>query len=69
MVIATIVKNSWGFGQGFFLNNFAASHGFQTMWVTYGATLFILTFSIPLYFYGKTVRRWSKDAWVHQHNL
>lgn len=69
MVIATIVKNTWSFGLGFFINDLTAGSGYQAMWLTFGMTLFILSFAIPLYFKGKTVRRWSKDSWVHQHNL
>lgn len=33
LVIATVVKNTYGFGMTFFINDWAASSGYQIMWL------------------------------------
>lgn len=69
LTIGTIVKNTWSFGVTFYLNDWAAKDGYEVMWFTPAVLMTILCFSLPLYFFGKKVRGWSKNDKVHFHNL
>jgi len=68
LVIATIIKNSYGFGMTFFVNDWAANSGYQVMWCIPGITLVLCLLAIPVFFYGKAMRRWSKNDSVHGHH-
>ncbi|CAG9942530.1 unnamed protein product [Clonostachys rosea f. rosea IK726] len=67
MVIATVCKNTFGFGMTYFMNDWAASNGFiqptmLLMAMTVGITLLGMVVFI---FFGKKFRYWTKDARIH----
>jgi hypothetical protein len=68
LLIATILKNSYGFGMTFFVNDWVVTAGYQIVWCTAGITLVLVLLAIPIFFYGKTLRRWSKNDSVHGHH-
>jgi hypothetical protein len=67
MVIATVCKNTFGFGMTYYVNDWAAKSGFVSpLMLLMGMTVgFSLTGVVLLGMWGKTVRRWSRDAKVH----
>ncbi|VUC22227.1 unnamed protein product [Clonostachys rosea] len=67
MVIATVCKNTFGFGMTYFMNDWAATSGFipptmLLMSMTVGITLLGM---IVFIFFGKKFRYWTKDARIH----
>jgi hypothetical protein len=67
LVSATINKNLWAYGVTRFLNVWIVEDGYITPIMTNAATcLFIVAMAIPLYFWGKRVRTWSKNSSVHR---
>lgn len=68
MVIATVLKNSSGFAMSYWIPSLGEAHGFMTplmVWWTFTALPILL--AIPLYFWGKNLRRWTKNVTVHQY--
>jgi hypothetical protein len=67
LVSATINKNLWGYGVSKFINIWIEEVGYVTpiMTNTTSCLIFILLV-VPLYFYGKKVRGWSKNSSVHR---
>lgn len=67
MVSVTVNKNLWGYGVSTFLIPWVVKSGFVApLWVL-GATGFVVHLAaIPLYFYGKRLRRSTKDSFVHK---
>ncbi|EON65741.1 hypothetical protein W97_04980 [Coniosporium apollinis CBS 100218] len=68
MVTATVTKNTFGFGMTYFVNDWAAEHGFVPplmllMAMTVGFSLIGMLVSLA---YGKTMRRWTRNAKLHQ---
>jgi MFS family permease len=67
LVSATVNKNLWGYGISKFLTPWILKDGYIPPQLTNMALcLFFISCAIPLYFYGKTVRRWSKNSFVHK---
>ncbi|KAH7274708.1 major facilitator superfamily domain-containing protein [Fusarium solani] len=67
MAIATVCKNTFGFGMTYFVNDWATADGFVPpvmllMAMTAGITLVGM---IALIFYGKTCRRLTRNSKVH----
>ncbi|KAL7627341.1 hypothetical protein AAE478_001533 [Parahypoxylon ruwenzoriense] len=67
MIAATIVKNTFGFGMLFFLNDWAARSGYIApillfMALTVGSCVVGMAIFIP---FGKQFRRWTKDSELH----
>jgi hypothetical protein len=66
-LFATINKNLWAYGVSKFLNVWIIEIGYITPSMTVmGLTLFFILFAIPLYFRGKTVRKWTKNSSLHK---
>ena len=68
LVIATVIKNVWGYGMTKFLNTWIVQMGYiaplMTIMALNAATL--LLGALPLYFYGKKLRGWSAASSVHK---
>ncbi|KAF2442058.1 MFS general substrate transporter [Karstenula rhodostoma CBS 690.94] len=67
MVIATVCKNTFGFGMTYYMNDWATKSGYVQpvmllMAMAVGITLFGMVVFI---FFGKTFRRWTKDSNIH----
>ncbi|KAA8913487.1 putative MFS transporter [Sphaerosporella brunnea] len=66
LVSATVNKNLWGYGVAEFMTNWVISAGYVTPMVTImGTHMAICLFAVPLYFWGKNLRRITKDSNVH----
>lgn len=67
MVCATVLKNLLGFSYSYWVFQLAQSQGFITVFmVQLAITLGPALFGIPLYFYGKQLRRWTRDSNLHR---
>ncbi|KAK7204562.1 MFS transporter-like protein [Myxozyma melibiosi] len=63
----TINKNLWGYGVSKFLTSWILSSGFVPPIITILAlNIAVMLPGIPLYFYGKKVRKWSKNSHLHK---
>ncbi|KAH3685400.1 hypothetical protein WICPIJ_003638 [Wickerhamomyces pijperi] len=59
LVSVNIFKNVLGFLFSLFNNKFNEKHGYKTGFVTFGCIeIFVGLWAIPLYIYGKKIRRW-----------
>ncbi|KAK9449446.1 putative MFS transporter [Limtongia smithiae] len=66
LVSATVNKNVWAYGLSKFLTDWVDKAGFvKPMATNMALCVFWILFAIPLFYYGKTVRRWTKDSNVH----
>lgn len=67
-VVGTVVKNTFGFGMTYFINDMAERHGYLTP-VMLLAALGVgipLVGGVLLWFFGKSCRRMTRDSKVHQ---
>jgi MFS family permease len=67
MVVSTVVKNTFGFGMTYYVNDWAAKNGFippamLLMAITVG---FGMVGMILLILFGKKMRRWTRNSQVH----
>jgi hypothetical protein len=64
LVSVTINKNVWGYGVSKFITPWIASDGYIAPIMTNnGLTLlWVIGGGVLLYFWGKTVRRWTKNS-------
>jgi hypothetical protein len=67
MVCATVLKNTLGFSYSYWI--FDLAH--KMSWVTVSMVVFACcigpgVFAIPLYYWGKKLRRWTKDSDFHR---
>ncbi|OBA27786.1 MFS general substrate transporter, partial [Hanseniaspora valbyensis NRRL Y-1626] len=62
LVTFNLTKNILGFVFSLFNNKFAAKKGYKTVFIIYGCIEIALgLIAIPLYFYGKRMRKWVDD--------
>ncbi|KAH6683864.1 putative MFS transporter [Halenospora varia] len=67
LVSATINKNLWAYGLTKFLNVWIEDVGYVgPIMMNTGICLFFISLAIPLAFFGKRMRGWTKDSFVHQ---
>jgi len=68
MVIATICKNTFGFGQTYYINDWAIADGYiPPIMMVGGITTAISLLGVVVFgIWGKNFRRWTKDRWVHE---
>ena len=67
MVVATVIKNTCGFTMSYWVEPLAARQGYiSPAMVEFALTIGPMLLGVPLYFYGKKLRRMSKDSKVHQ---
>ncbi|KAL5387000.1 hypothetical protein PMIN02_008276 [Paraphaeosphaeria minitans] len=67
MVIATVCKNTFGFGMTYYMNDWATNSGYISpvmllLAMNVGITLLGM---VVFMFFGKTFRRWTKDSKIH----
>lgn len=67
MVVATVLKNTLAFSYSYWI--FDLAH--RKDWTTVAMTVFACTigpalFGVPMYYYGKSLRRWTKDSDLHK---
>lgn len=68
MVVGTVLKNTVGFGMAFWVPDLGEKYGFMRplmIWFTFTALPFVL--AIPLYFWGKNLRRITRNSSVHHY--
>jgi len=67
MVVATVLKNTCGFAMSYWVSPLAERKGFFTpAMVQFALTIGPAVFCIPLYFFGKSLRRFTKDSSLHR---
>ncbi|KAF8542748.1 MFS transporter [Trichophaea hybrida] len=67
LVSATVNKNLWGYGVSKFLTPWVIRSGYVRPMITIiGTSTLIYLFAIPLYIWGKNLRRMTKDSYVHK---
>jgi hypothetical protein len=70
MVVATVLKNTQGFGMSYWVVPLAAEHGFLTVALVQFALLVgACLIGVPMYFFGKSLRRMTKNSKMHQMEL
>lgn len=67
MVVATVVKNTYGFGMTYFINDMAEAHGYISPVMLNGAigVGIPVVFGTLLWVWGKPLRRLTKKSKVH----
>lgn len=63
LVIATVVKNTFGFGQSFWVGNVTL---LQSVMVLFACSAAPCLLAIPMYVFGKQMRRWTRNSKVHK---
>jgi len=67
MVVATIMKNVLGFSLSYWVFNVAVKDGFVAVYMTqFAVSMLPIFLTIPLYFFGKNLRRWTKNSGLHR---
>jgi hypothetical protein len=67
MVVATVLKNTCGFAMSYYVFPLAAKKGFITLaMVQFALTIGPALLTLPLYFYGKSLRRLTKNSALHR---
>lgn len=69
MIVATILKNTLGFALSYWIFNVAATTtgGWITVYmIQFAITMFPIVMTVPLYFWGKSLRRYYKDSSLHR---
>ena len=67
MVVGTVLKNSLGFGMSYWLPPLVARVGYLTpIMINLALTIGPAVFAIPMYFYGKNLRKLTKDSSLHK---
>lgn len=68
MVVATVIKNTCGFAMSYWVSPLAARTGWLTpAMVEFALTVGPLLLGTPIYFYGKTLRRLTRNSVVHSY--
>jgi hypothetical protein len=70
MIVATIIKNSCGFAMSFWVSPLVARQGMISVaGVQFALTVGPLILGIPIYFWGKNLRRLTKDSELHRREV
>ncbi|KAJ5609578.1 MFS transporter [Penicillium herquei] len=65
-VAITVNKNLWGYGFSKFITNWSQKSGYiDPIMMNMCLNLLFCLFAIPLYFWGKTCRKWTRNSTVH----
>lgn len=69
MVVATVIKNTCGFAMSYWVSPLAAREGWipPTM-VEFALTVGPMLLGIPIYLFGKSLRRLTRDSKVHSYS-
>lgn len=66
MVVATVIKNTCGFSLSYWVQPLAEREGIITpAMVQFALTIGPMVLGLPVYFFGKRLRAWTKDSKVH----
>lgn len=67
MIIATIFKNVLGFCLSYWVFNVEAVDGWTAVFMTqFAVSMAPVACTIPLYFFGKSLRRWTRNSDFHR---
>lgn len=67
MVVATVLKNVLGFCFSYWVFSVAARDGFVAVYMTqFAVDMLPVVLTIPLYFFGKSLRRWTRNSDLHR---
>lgn len=67
MVVATVIKNTVGFSMSYWVPSLSNEKGFVvTAMVEFALTVGPALLTIPIYLYGKSLRRQTKGSWIHK---
>jgi hypothetical protein len=68
MVVATVLKNTGGFAMSYWVPPLAAREGFfSTAMVEFALTVGPMLLAVPLYFFGKRLRKLTRSSAVHRY--
>ncbi|KAK0255804.1 hypothetical protein B0A54_11065 [Friedmanniomyces endolithicus] len=67
MVVATVLKNGLGFCLSYWVFNVDAQRGWVAVYMTqFAVDMFPVVMTVPLYFFGKSLRRWTRNSDLHR---
>ncbi|KAI7547338.1 MFS general substrate transporter [Hortaea werneckii] len=67
MTVATVLKNVLGFCLSYWVFDIAARDGFVAVYMTqFAVSMLPIVLTVPLYFFGKKLRRWTKNSDLHR---
>ncbi|KAK5128952.1 hypothetical protein LTR85_000285 [Meristemomyces frigidus] len=67
MVVATVMKNVLGFCLSYWVFNVDATNGWVAVYMTqFAVSMLPVVLTIPLYFFGKSLRRWTRNSDLHR---
>ena len=67
MVVATVMKNTLGFCLSYWVFNIFARDGWTTVYmIQFAVDMLPIVLTVPLYFWGKNLRRWTKNSNLHR---
>lgn len=67
MVVATVLKNVLGFSLSYWVFNVMAQSGWIAVYMTqFAVSMLPAVLTVPLYFYGKSLRRWTRNSNLHR---
>jgi len=67
MVVATVMKNVLGFCLSYWVFNVEAKRGWVAVYMTqFAVSMLPVVLTIPLFFFGKSLRRWTKNSNLHR---
>jgi MFS family permease len=67
MIVATVMKNVLGFCLSYWVFNVQAMAGWVSVYmVQFAVSMLPVVLAVPLYYYGKNLRRWTKDSTLHR---
>jgi MFS family permease len=67
MVVTTVIKNTTGFGMSYWVFSMVAEKGiFACAMVQFATCIGPAVLALPMYYYGKRVRRWTRNSSYHK---
>jgi hypothetical protein len=62
-----VMKNVLGFSLSYWIFDVQATSGWLSVYmVQFAVSMLSIVLAIPLYLYGKRLRRWTKDSKIHK---
>ena len=70
MVVGTVLKNVLGFSLSYWVFDIALTRGFTTVYmIQFAVDMLPVVLTVPLYYYGKSLRMWTKNSDIHKRKL
>ncbi|QIW95959.1 hypothetical protein AMS68_001477 [Peltaster fructicola] len=67
MVVGTVLKNVLGFCLSYWVFNVMAMDGWVAVYMTqFAVSMLPVVLTVPLYFFGKSLRRWTRNSSIHR---